>query len=435
VNADDRRILVHRCITAAVRAVHAGALVRASLASGALAGIDRARPPVVLAAGKAAVSMTEHVLDWFDGPVQGGMVSAPRVPGTPLGPLRTFAAGHPHPTDQSVAAAAAALVAVRELTVEDQVVVLLSGGASALLALPAPPVTLADKVAVTHRLLTRGVAIDGLNAVRKHVSLIKGGQLAMATAARTWTLALSDVSRPVDDDPATIGSGPTVGDPTTFADAWAVLEATGPDWRVHLPRVAERLSAGLRGEVPETPKPATPAFGRSCYRVIGNRHTAAGAAAREATRAGLASATIGPAVQGEARAAASKFLDEALSRAAGAGRPCAVVATGETTVTVTGTGLGGRNQEFVLAAALELARRGLTATVASVGTDGVDGPTDAAGAIADERTSAQAAVRGLDAQALLANNDAYHFFAPLDALLRVPVTDTNVGDVMLLLLG
>jgi glycerate-2-kinase len=191
VNADDRRILVHRCITAAVRAVHAGALVRASLASGALAGIDRARPPVVLAAGKAAVSMTEHVLDWFDGPVQGGMVSAPRVPGTPLGPLRTFAAGHPHPTDQSVAAAAAALVAVRELTVEDQVVVLLSGGASALLALPAPPVTLADKVAVTHRLLTRGVAIDGLNAVRKHVSLIKGGQLAMATAARTWTLALS----------------------------------------------------------------------------------------------------------------------------------------------------------------------------------------------------------------------------------------------------
>lgn len=349
--------------------------------------------------------------------------------------LAVFGAGHPAPNAASVAAGerALALAHANAAAGRGALLVLLSGGASAMLVAPAPGVPLEDKIAAARRLMASGAPIDALNCVRKHLSRIKGGRLA-AAARRTATLALSDVQGPAPDDPSVIGSGPTVPDPSTFLDALAVLRHQGVDVPASVRTYLER---GARGEVEETIKPGDPRIEDAEYHVIGNRRTAMAGARRAAAALGYHVITIPDATTGEAREAGKQFAAGAL-RAAGSGRTC-LIASGETTVTVRGHGVGGRNQEFALGAAAALgdamhaacaaAVAAYDVVVASIGTDGIDGPTDAAGAIVDRTTLARARGLGLDWQSALERNDTYAFFARLgDHVLWGP-TGTNVGDV------
>jgi len=341
--------------------------------------------------------------------------------------LTWLEAAHPVPDERSLAAAEQALAFCRAREPGDELVMLISGGASALLCLPVPPVPLADKQAVTRALLAAGAPIDALNAVRKHLSQVKGGRLAAACRARVHAWLLSDV---VGDDPSVIGSGPATPDPTTFADALAVVDAFLGRAQCP-PTVLRHLEAGVRGEVPETPKPGSLAHVRT--RVIGSARLAIRAAAAAARGLGYDVVERPDAVVGEAREAARAHLDWVSSVVAARPGPVCVLSYGETTVRVTGDGRGGRNQEFALAAAIELERRHLDWQLASVGTDGVDGPTDAAGALVDGRTAARARDRGVLPEAHLASNDSYGFFARTGGHLRTGPTDTNVGDVQVLL--
>ena len=309
--------------------------------------------------------------------------------------------------------------------------VLLSGGASAMLAAPAEGLSLADKVETTSALLRAGVAIDGLNAVRKHLSRIKGGRLA-ATAGRTITLALSDVHGPSEDDPSVIGSGPTVADNTTYADALRVIGESGAKVP---PGVVSHLKRGSRKEIAETLKPGDPRLLATTFEIIGNRHTVLKAALRAAQDRGYVSHVLPAATTGEAREAAQRFFEEARWIAAAGARPVCVLAVGETTVTVKGEGKGGRNQEFALALAPTIGEFGRATALASAGTDGIDGPTDAAGAIVDSSTLERAARAGVDWRQSLAANDSYHFFEPLGDLVRWGPTGTNVGDLQVFLIA
>jgi glycerate-2-kinase len=326
------------------------------------------------------------------------------------------------PDGNSVQAAARALeLAVR--TTADGLLVLLSGGGSAMLAAPADGLSLDDKRSAIDALLRSGADIVQLNCVRKHLSSIKGGRLALA-AREIVTLAISDVHQP-EDDPATIASGPTVADPTTYADALAVLS----DVRCAVPpSVCRHLERGASGQIDETPKPGDVRLAGSTFEIVGNRRTAMEGAAREARRRGYLVRIIDPATRGEAREAGRIFAEIALATKPVAG-PICLIASGEPTVRVTGSGRGGRNQEFVLGAAPALARKGELALVASIGTDGVDGPTDAAGAIAASTTVERLTVAGLRLDDVLARNDAYTALDRLGDLIKRGPTGTNVGDV------
>jgi glycerate-2-kinase len=361
-----------------------------------------------------------------------GVVAGPRIGSRRLpGHLDWYEAAHPRPDNASVAAAERALSIASEQRDTTTLVVLLSGGASAMLSAPASGVSLADKVATTTSLLSAGVPIAGLNCVRKHLSRIKGGRLATA-ARRTITLAISDVHTPVADDPSTIGSGPTVADPSTYAHAQAVIAASG----AAVPEaIAAHLDRGARGEIEETVKPGDPRLAESLFLVIGNRHAALEGAMRAAQARGYSVITIPDATSGEARTAGQEFLSHGRWLASDVPRPVCVLASGETTVAVRGGGRGGRNQEFALAAAPTIASAGRAAVMASVGTDGIDGPTDAAGALVDSATLDRAQRAGVDWEAALAANDAYRFFEPLGDLIKSGPTGTNVGDLHVLLIA
>ena len=351
-----------------------------------------------------------------------------------IGPVRPAAlppraewleAAHPVPDERSVRAARRALDVAADTKSRELLVVLLSGGASALMALPGEGITLEDKQRTVRQLLKGGATIDELNAVRKHLSAIKGGRLASATQGDVVTLAISDV---VGDDLSVIGSGPTVPDPTTFADALAVLGRRGGR-AAYPPAVVTLLERGQRGEIAETPKADDPRIARSIARIIGGRLDAVEGAVDEARTRGYHVHVIEPPIVGEARDAAHAFAGDMRQLARTLPRPACIVGAGETTVVVRGNGVGGRNQEFALAMlALPPVFFG------SIGTDGIDGPTDAAGAVVDPTTAERAAALGLDPQTFLSNNDSYHFFSALDDLLRTGPTGTNVGDVQAALL-
>ena len=377
--------------------------------------------------------------------VRRGLIAGPVVPSAHGGSrslpprFESFDAGHPFPNAASVAAGVRALELARE-SVPDSgsgsvgrdgcLVVLLSGGASAMLVAPVPGITVEEKIATARALMRGGIAIDGLNCVRKHLSLIKGGRLA-AAAARTVTLAISDVHRPRPNDPSVIGSGPTVGDPTTFAQALAIVRTVD-----EVPATVLRyLERGARGEADETVKPDDARLALGTYEVIGSRETAVDGAAAAARMLGYSVHVIRRPTDGEARDASLAFLREARQVMTSAGTGLCVLAAGETTVTVTGNGLGGRNQEFALAAAPEMASFGGPVVLASVGTDGIDGPTDAAGALVDSTTLERARLAGVDWESTLAGHDAYHFFQPLGDLIVWGPTGTNVGDVQMLLVA
>jgi glycerate 2-kinase len=374
----------------------------------------------IVAAGKAARRMTDAFVRAHAGRVRDTVFSEGR---------------HPVPDERSAIAGTRALQLAAASRARDEcLVVLPSGGASAMLAAPADGITLDEKAALTTLLLRSGLPIAGINAIRKHVSAIKGGWLA-AAAGRSMTFAISDVHAPIEDDPAVIGSGPTVADPATFADA---LHAADDARLLDLlpASVRSRLEAGVRGDVAETPKPGDPRVQDARFVLAGSRREAMDGACAEALARGYVVERIDPPTLGEASAAAHAFVAHVREVVRGVDRPLCVVASGETTVTLPLSGRvgeGGRNQEFALAAASGL--RDLAGCVlASVGTDGIDGPTDAAGAIADATTITRAAALGFDAAVSLAAHDASPFFRALGDLIVTGPTGTNVGDLQIALL-
>jgi hydroxypyruvate reductase len=348
--------------------------------------------------------------------------------------IRLVEAGHPVPDERGVAAALEIRTLAERAGPDDLLLVLLSGGASALMPAPAPPVTLGEKQALTRLLLGAGATITQLNAVRKHCSLIKGGQLAGAAApARVHALILSDV---IGDPLDVIGSGPTAPDASTFSEAMGILARF--DVRDQVPAsVVERLRQGSRGEVAETPKAGDPIFERVANAVIGNNALVVEAAAARARQLGFTPHVLTRSLEGEARETALRLVGVAREIAAGRGPvapPACVIAAGETTVTVRGRGTGGRCLEFALAAALAL--EGLDGVVAlAAGTDGTDGPTTATGAIADAQSARRMRAQGLDPRARLDDNDSHPVFAALDDLVVTGPTNTNLLDVYLVLVA
>ena len=334
-------------------------------------------------------------------------------------------AGHPVPDARGQAAAEEILRGVRAAGADDLVLFVVSGGGSALTPAPAPPITLAEKQETTRLLLAASATINELNAVRKHLSLFKGGQFARAASPATVvSLILSDV---IDDPLDVIASGPTAPDPTTFADALTVVKRRGVDDRV--PRaVRARLESGARGEIDETPKPGDRAFERVSNVLIGNNALVVDAAATEARRLGYRADVLTRGLQGEARDVARELV----TRARTLPPRTALIAGGETTVTVRGHGRGGRCQEFALAAALELSHDDRLVVLAA-GTDGTDGPTDAAGALVDATTVTRGERAGRRARAALDDNDAYAFLSATGDLLRSGPTNTNLLDLYVLL--
>jgi glycerate 2-kinase len=427
-------------LASGLRAADPGRLVRAALridgrrliAAGEAHPLGRGRL-VLLAAGKAAPAMAaaaEAVL----GPRLASGLAVSNAAGPRLDRTRLLLAGHPLPDARGVAASAAVEEIVAGLGREDTLVVLLSGGASALLPAPAPGVSLEDKAAVTAQLLRAGAGITELNTVRKHLSRLKGGGLARAAApARVAALVLSDV---VGDDLSTIASGPTVPDPTTYADARRVLEARGLEDTVPT-SVRRHLEAGARGEVAETPKPGDTALRRVKTTVIGSNALSIGAAARQARRHGLRPMVLTTRLEGEAREAARvlvAILRECVATGRPAPLPVCLLAGGETTVTVRGDGRGGRNQELAVAAAALLASFPVEAVVATLATDGIDGASDAAGGVADRTSVDRAKALGLaPPEAFLAASDSHGFLGPLGDLFITGPTGTNVVDLVVLL--
>lgn len=391
----------------------------------------------VLGAGKAAAPMARALEEVLGKHLSGGLVVTKYGHGLPLARTELLEAGHPLPDSRSVSAAAGMESFVRNrIGPGDLVFGLLSGGGSSLLVAPAEGVTFEDKVECTRLLLNAGASIHEMNAVRKHLSRIKGGGLArLLGKTRSITLVLSDV---VGDDLDTIASGPLVPDTTTFGQCLDILERLGI--RDAVPgAVKQRLVAGARGEIPETPKAGDPAFTRSRTLIVGNNALACSAAAREARQLGYHSVILTSTISGDTGEAAGFHMavaNEVVCFRRPLRRPACIISGGETTVKVTGHGKGGRNQEFTLHCVRTLARMPAACLAASVGTDGTDGPTDAAGAVADNSTLARSLKCGVDFLAqCLRNNDSYEFFKRTGGLIVTGPTRTNVMDLHVVLIG
>jgi glycerate 2-kinase len=411
--------------------VREGARLRIGPASVDLAGI---RHVVVVGLGKAGAPMAAAVEDILGDRISRGVVVTKYGHVQTTRTIRIHEAGHPVPDDAGIAGAQAVLDQVKGRGPEDLVLVLISGGGSALTPAPVEGISLAEKQALTKALLACGADIREMNMLRKHISLIKGGQLARAAApARVFTLILSDI---VGDPLDAIASGPTVPDPTTYADALGVLDKYRI--RQEIPAsIRTYLEAGAAGKHPETPKPDDPLFARVKSVMVASNIQALEAAKAAAQRLGLQAMILSSFIEGETREVARMHAALALEvRASGnpIKPPVCFITGGETTVTLKGKGKGGRNQEFSLAAALDIA--GLPEVVVlSAGTDGTDGPTDAAGAIADGETVKRAIAADLKPRAALDGNDAYPFFERLGDLIITGPTRTNVMDVRLVLVG
>jgi glycerate-2-kinase len=391
---------------------------------------------VVLAVGKAAGRMARAALRIAGDEIRAGLAVAKEA--TALERIALRVTAHPLPDARCAAAAAEALSLVETAAPDDVLLVLLSGGASSLLAAPAGALALRDLARTSELLLECGAPIDEVNCVRKHLSAVAGGRLALrARSARIEVLCISDVP---GDRLDVIGSGPFCADPSQYRDALAVLERRGLLARAPAAVVAH-LRDGARGLHPETAKPGDARLRRIRHTLLASNRTALDAAALAARRDGLRPLCVTPALAGEARVAGRRLA--ALARTARAPQPLCLLAGGETTVTLggettgmpgAGSGRGGRSQELALAAALELAGTRGVALLAA-GTDGNDGPTDAAGAFADGDSVARGAARGCDARAALAQHDAYGFFDAEGGLLRTGPTGTNVMDLALVAVG
>ncbi|HVH44476.1 MAG TPA: glycerate kinase [Labilithrix sp.] len=431
-------------LTAGLEAVDPRAAVRAALRrrdesldiGGAVFDLPELDRIFVVGGGKAAAAMTLGVLDVLDARVTGGIINVKDGHRGALHDPRiaVHEASHPWPDERGVTGTRSIAQLLEMTTARDLVVVVISGGASALLELPPPGVSVEDLRALTDALLRSGAAIDEINVVRKHVSDVKGGQLAgWAAPAKVLALVLVDVvGAPLD----VVASGPTVADPSTFADAVAVLRKY--DVQTQAPRsIVEHLARGAAGEILETAKPGDPRVDpdRVTTVVVGDVATACEAASRRARELGYDTALMTTFLEGEAREVA-KVVCSIAREVAEHGRPnrtpAAILFGGETTVTVRGSGRGGRNQELALASAIALRGRERTLVV-SLATDGSDGPTDAAGGLATGDSLEEGTRRGIDAYARLADNDAYPFLHAVGDLVVTGPTGTNVCDLVLAL--
>ena len=389
--------------------------------------VPRGGRVLAVGCGKASGAMAAALEDVVGDRLDAGLVVVKDGYAVPTRRVRIVEAGHPVPDARGEAAARGILDLLRGLTERDVVFLLISGGGSALTPAPAPPVTLEEKRAVTRLLLDAGANISELNAVRKHLSFVKGGQLARVSApARVIALVLSDV---IGDPLDVIASGPAAPDSSTFSVAVDVLRRRGV-WESTPASVRARLDAGLRGELEETPKPGDPVFARVSHHIVGNNALVTDAAIARATALGYRPVLLTRALEGEARDVARDLI----ARARALEPPACLVAAGETTVTVRGTGKGGRCQELALAAALGV--DGVSdVTVLAGGTDGTDGPTDAAGAVVDGTSLARMRAAGVDARAALEANDAHQALAAAGDLLVSGPTCTNLLDLYLVLHG
>jgi glycerate 2-kinase len=412
-----------------VDAVSARRVIARALGDAEVAELLSGRPLHIIAVGKAAAAMATAFVAVpylaIQRAIAIGTHSHPDLPPH----VEWIESSHPYPDARSEAAGNRALAVAQGVHSGEALVILLSGGASALMASPLDGLTLDDKIETTRRMMTAGADIHALNTVRRHLSKVKGGRLAAACVGTTVTLAISDV---IGDDLHAIGSGPGVPDETTWADAFAALQRFGGDG--HVERVKDVMRQGVAGHLPDTPKPGQPALVRSRARVIGSRRDAMAGAREEAAARGYHVVVVDEPVAGEARDVAPGWLANVRAQLGDAPRPACVITSGETTVRVTGTGVGGRNLEFALALAERLATISSCA-MTSIGTDGIDGSSGVAGAIVDSNTLGRATSLGLGTPgSYLANNDSFAYFAPLDDIVRFGRTDTNVGDLQVLLI-
>lgn len=388
----------------------------------------------VVGMGKASAAMAVPVTELLGDRIQGGVILVKEGHGIPLSRIQVLEAGHPVPDQAGVEGVNQMMRLLEGTGPQDLVFCLISGGGSALSPAPSGKLTLDDKQEITRLLLTSGATIHEMNTVRKHLSLMKGGQLSrLAHPAPTLSLVLSDV---VGDDLGTIASGPTFPDPTTFRDAIHVLHARSI-FRAAPAAVRDHLEAGARGEVPETVKAGDPVMAGARNLIVGSNALALEAARRKAEELGYSASLPLGLEEGEAREVARIHVELArglVEGGEGDALPACILSGGETTVAVRGGGLGGRNQEFSLAAAL--AMEGLDRIlVLSGGTDGTDGLTDAAGALADGTTVGRGRAAGMEARDYLDRNDAFNFFHPLGDLLVTGPTLTNVMDLRIVLVG
>lgn len=435
----EARQLAWKIMRAALDAVDPALAVRNYFAANPqLASEIKATPGrlIVVGAGKAGAPMAAAVSEIFGDKIATGRVivkygHVTKESASSHDPARIqiAEAGHPVPDQAGLTAAGEIAQLLRETTPEDTVLCLISGGGSALFTLPADELTLSDLQATTESLLAAGATINEINTIRKHLSAVKGGRLAQRAApAAVYTLILSDV---VGDPLEVIASGPSVPDPTTFVDTWTIVEQYTLQNKLP-PAVRRRLEAGRQGRIPDTPKPGDSIFERVHNVVIGSNRLAAQAAVKTARAAGFDACLLSTFIEGEAREVARVMAGLAKGLVHDEGpvaRPACLIAGGETTVTLKGEGQGGRNQEMALAAAIALTGWPQV-LLACLGTDGTDGPTDAAGAFADGETVGRAQALGLDAVEHLNRNDAYNFFAPLDDLIITGPTQTNVNDLI-----
>jgi glycerate 2-kinase len=386
----------------------------------------------LIGTGKAAASMALAIEEIFADRIAKGTITTKYGHLLYLKNIEIIEAGHPIPDQKGIEGAKKIQNLLKESGPDDLVIFLLSGGGSALLPFPANGITLEEKQTITQLLLDCGADIQEINTVRKHISQIKGGWLAQWTYPSTLiSFILSDV---VGDQLDIIGSGPTVPDISTFDKAWEILEKYNLLKKI-APSIQKHLSLGKKGEIAETPKFGHPAFEKVSNILIGSNILALHAAEKEALSLGFNTMILSSSIVGDTREVArfhSAIAKEVISSGNPLPRPACILSGGETTVIIKGHGLGGRNQEFALAGALEIS--GLEKVVLlSGGTDGTDGPTDASGAVADHTTIMRARSMGLDPKSHLDNNDSYRFFQRLGDLLITGPTHTNVMDMRVLL--
>ena len=399
-------------------------------------GIDlsRIQRVIVVGMGKASARMTAALEGMLGARISAGLVVTADGYGVATTMVEVVKAGHPIPDERGLAAAQRIAALVASAGEEDLVIVLISGGGSALFSLPAEGLTLSDLSRVNELLLSSGATIQEINTVRKHLSQVKGGQLARrAFPAQLLALVLSDVpGDPLD----AIASGPTAPDPTTFVQAKQILQHYGLWMKIPSP-VRFHIEDGLCGNVPETPKPGDPLFEQVSNVIVGSGTVAASAAQAEGERLGYRTLLLTTSLEGEAREVGTNLASlarEVVHYGRPVQTPALILAAGETTVTVRGTGKGGRNQELVLSAALGI--DGLAnVVIASLGTDGRDGPTDAAGGMVDGETVARMRAQGIDPGRALANNDAYTALQGSGDLMMTGPTGTNVADLCFLIVG
>jgi glycerate-2-kinase len=389
--------------------------------------LKKYRSIFVIAFGKAASAMGRALEEMLGDRITDGIVVSNSRPPFTFSKMRFYLSSHPIPDERSLGAAREALKILQMAGEEDLVIFLISGGGSALLAMPAPGLSLEDKRKVTEMLLMSGVDTYGLNAVRKHISQIKGGGLLKnALPAQVITLVLSDV---VGDKLDVIASGPTVPDSTTFEDAWRVIEALRLEHRIP-PQVVVHLEEGRRGRIPETLKEGEFDPERVQTVIIGNNFKSLTAAERKANQLGYNTLLLSSQIKGEAREVAKVIASIAFDVERfniPVKKPACLILGGETTVTVTGSGKGGRNTETALAFSMEIMGHSIVGLFC--GTDGIDGPTDAAGAICDGKTRERAREINISAREHLARNDSYTFFEKLEDLIKTGPTGTNVMDI------